>query len=454
MFDNLLAEDAVRDLLVRDIEAGQLPASILLSGPPASGKLTAALEISRILSCTKADKRAAWSCSCPSCSRHRVLAHPDLLLFGPRAFPEEIPAALELLERSPGKASAFFFVRAIRKLEKRFDAALYEGEEARLAKAAPLIREIEERLDAFAPAYAPGQEEERPEKAAAAEAAAAKGAAAAAKKLEALVPDSTPIYWIRAAEVWAQLAANGLVKTIVIEEADRMNDGARNALLKMLEEPPRNVEFILVSSRRSALIGTVLSRVRPYDFKARSREESGLVIERIFRAPRGSGTQGSEAASVEAFLAARRAFPPEAAQAIAKRFLAIAIGARSARAAIPVSAAAFEGTTATDPAIADLGSYFGGAEESSNARLLASLEEATKSFGQKDEAFASSFPAFLEALAAVSALALRRPNLGTDGIVLIGEWARLIRDARFQYEALNRSPSLLAESLLYAMEDA
>jgi len=442
VFDNLLAEDAVRDLLVRDIEAGQLPASILLSGPPASGKLTAALEISRILSCTKADKRAAWSCSCPSCSRHRVLAHPDLLLFGPRAFPEEIPAALELLERSPGKASAFFFVRAIRKLEKRFDAALYEGEEARLAKAAPLLREIEERLDAFAPAYAPGQEEERTEKAVAAEAAAAKGAAAAAKKLEALVPDSTPIYWIRAAEVWAQLAANGLVKTLVIEEADRMNDGARNALLKMLEEPPRNVEFILVSSRRSALIGTVLSRVRPYDFKARSREESGLVIERIFRAPRGSGTQGSEAGSVEAFLTARRAFPPEAAQAIAKRFLAAAIGERATR------------TAAQDPAIADLGSYFGGAEVPSNARLLAAIEEATKSFGQKDEAFASSFPAFLEALAAVSALALRRPNLGTDGIVLIDEWARLIRDARFQYEALNRSPSLLAESLLYAMEDA
>jgi DNA polymerase III subunit gamma/tau len=450
VFDNLLAEDAIRDLLVRDIEAGQLPASILLSGPPASGKLTAALEISRILSCAKADRRAAWSCSCPSCSRHRVLAHPDLLLFGPRAFPEEIPAALELLERSPGKASAFFFVRAIRKLEKRFDAALYEGEEARLAKAAPLIREIEERLDAFAPAYAPGPEEERSEKAAAAEAAAAKGAAAAAKKLEALVPDSTPIYWIRAAEVWAQLAANGLAKTLVIEEADRMNDGARNALLKMLEEPPRNVEFILVSSRRSALIGTVLSRVRPYDFKARSREESGLVIERIFRAPRGSGTLGAEAPSVQAFLAARRAFPPEAAQALAKRFLAAAIEERSSRAAEREDAS----PAARDPAIADLGSYFGGAEGISNAQILASVEEATKSFGQKDEAFSSSFRAFLEALAAVLALAVRRPNLGTDGIVLLGEWARLIRDARFQYEALNRSPSLLAESLLYAMEDA
>jgi DNA polymerase-3 subunit gamma/tau len=447
VFDNLLAEDAVRDLLVKDIEARRLPASILLSGPPALGKLTAALEISRILSCTKTDRRAAWSCSCPSCSRHRVLAHPDLLLFGPRTFPEEIPAALELLERAPGKASAFFFVRALRKLEKRFDAALYEGEEARLAKAAPLVREIEERLDSFAPAYSSEQEGERSEKETAAEFAAAKAAAAAARKLEALVPDSTPIYWIRAAEVWAQLAPNGLAKTLVIEEADRMNDGARNALLKILEEPPRNVEFVLVSSRPSALIGTILSRVRPYDFRARNRAESGLVIERIFKAPRGSGVSGSEAASVEAFLAARRAFPPEAAQGMAKRFLATAIQERAAR-ADPRRPAP------QDPAIADLGSYFGGAGALSNAELLASIEEATKSFGQKDEAFASAFPAFLEALAGTSALALRRPDLGTDGIVLLGAWARLMRDARFQYETLNRSPSLLAESLLYAMEEA
>lgn len=441
MFENLLAEDSVRDLLEKDIGAGELPASILLSGPPASGKLTAALEIARILSCQRKEPRAAWNCPCPSCARHRVLAHPDLLLFGPRAFPEEIQAALELLERAPGQASAFFFVRALRKLEKRFDAPLYEGEEARLAKAAPLLREIEERLEAFAPAYAPAEAGERGEKEAEALLAAAKGAAQAARKLEALVPDATPIFWVRAAEVWAQLAPNGLAKTIVIEEADRMGEGSRNALLKILEEPPRRVQFVLVSSRRSALIGTILSRVRPYDFRARGREESGLVVERIFKVPRASQRQ----ASVADFIAARRAFPPEAAREVAKRFLAAA-----------VEGGPSSGGESRDPALSELSSYFGGASGGppSNAQVLAELEEATKSFGQKDEAYASAFPAFLEALAQVSGLALRSPKLGTDGIVLLGRWASLIRGARFQYEALNRSPSLLAESLLYAMEEA
>ncbi|HTX73282.1 MAG TPA: DNA polymerase III, partial [Rectinemataceae bacterium] len=132
MFENLLAQDEIRTQLRFDVENGKLPPTLLFSGPPASGKMTAALELARALGCAHngAGERAPWGCSCPSCTRHRVIAHPDLLLFGSRSFPEEIPAAQELLLRVPGKASAYFFVRAVRKLLRRFDSALFEGEES------------------------------------------------------------------------------------------------------------------------------------------------------------------------------------------------------------------------------------------------------------------------------------------------------------------------------------
>ena len=51
MFDNLLYQNA-SSLLKDDILNNRLPGAILLSGPVASGKLTCALEIARILSCS------------------------------------------------------------------------------------------------------------------------------------------------------------------------------------------------------------------------------------------------------------------------------------------------------------------------------------------------------------------------------------------------------------------
>ncbi|MEY3012042.1 MAG: polymerase delta-prime subunit [Pseudomonadota bacterium] len=52
----------------------------------------------------------------------------------------------------------------------------------------------------------------------------------------------------------------GAAKTLIIEEADRLREEAANALLKTLEEPPRDTYFLLVSSRPQLLIDTIRSR--------------------------------------------------------------------------------------------------------------------------------------------------------------------------------------------------
>ena len=49
-------------------------------------------------------------------------------------------------------------------------------------------------------------------------------------------------------------------KVYIIRDADTMNAAAQNALLKVLEEPPRFVSFLLVAASASALLETVRSR--------------------------------------------------------------------------------------------------------------------------------------------------------------------------------------------------
>ena len=54
----------------------------------------------------------------------------------------------------------------------------------------------------------------------------------------------------------------GRYKVFVIEEAERMNPQAQNALLKTLEEPQPETVFILISSRPDDLLETIRSRCR------------------------------------------------------------------------------------------------------------------------------------------------------------------------------------------------
>ena len=53
---------------------------------------------------------------------------------------------------------------------------------------------------------------------------------------------------------------SGVAKVVLIEDADRMNRNAANALLKNLEEPPAGTHFFLVSSREMRLPITIRSR--------------------------------------------------------------------------------------------------------------------------------------------------------------------------------------------------
>lgn len=68
-------------------------------------------------------------------------------------------------------------------------------------------------------------------------------------------------------------------RVFIIDDAERMNDAAANALLKTLEEPPPSNIFILVSARPAQLPATILSRCRHIRFNPLSAESVALFLQ-------------------------------------------------------------------------------------------------------------------------------------------------------------------------------
>lgn len=281
MFENLLFQNITYQLM-DDIKNSKLPSSILFSGPQSSGKLTCALEIARVLSC-RGDTdgvRGKWLCNCASCKKQRELSSTNLIVTGPRDCSLEILAAtknlLESVENNAAylQASRMLFIRAVRKMLLRFSPVLWEGDKA-LSSLSSYVEEINEQLELLNPELSlpPLESLEKITK---------KIIAACAKLESTYMYSSLPIDHIRKASFWAHLKTNEGIKVLIIENADRMNENSRNALLKILEEPPEETLFILTTTRRNAVMPTILSRVRTYNFVERNESQQAQVIQRVF----------------------------------------------------------------------------------------------------------------------------------------------------------------------------
>jgi DNA polymerase-3 subunit gamma/tau len=62
-------------------------------------------------------------------------------------------------------------------------------------------------------------------------------------------------------------------KVYIIDEVHMLSGGAFNALLKILEEPPEHVKFILATTEIHKVPETILSRCQRYDFQALSEDD-------------------------------------------------------------------------------------------------------------------------------------------------------------------------------------
>lgn len=69
------------------------------------------------------------------------------------------------------------------------------------------------------------------------------------------------------------MAASGKYKVAIIDDADRLNKAAQNALLKTLEEPNDKIVLILISKDNKKLLATLKSRCQRVKFGPVSKEE-------------------------------------------------------------------------------------------------------------------------------------------------------------------------------------
>lgn len=286
MFENLVNQEAGK-LLAADIRHNRLPGAILFSGSEASGKLTAALETARILSCHE-NPQGKWLCECPSCLQHKSLICSNLMLMGPRDCSLEISAAAKtftdahFINAKFIDAARYLFLRSVRKLTLRFNGILWEGDSS-LNKIGSLIEEVNENLEVLDfPRELPDITEVKK---------ICEEISKLCNKLEEdFLYDSIPINQVRNMEAWAHIKTEEGRKTVIIENADRMQTSVRNALLKILEEPPEDVVFILLTSKRNAIMQTILSRVRTYNFADRTLNQQREVITRVFHNEDFSGS--------------------------------------------------------------------------------------------------------------------------------------------------------------------
>ena len=76
-----------------------------------------------------------------------------------------------------------------------------------------------------------------------------------------------------------QKPVGGGYKVLIIDAAQTMQGTAANALLKFIEEPPQKTVWILITSKRTAMLRTILSRCQPLAFAPLSEENIKKILQ-------------------------------------------------------------------------------------------------------------------------------------------------------------------------------
>ncbi|HUI70895.1 MAG TPA: hypothetical protein VL354_10285 [Spirochaetia bacterium] len=402
MFENIIGQRTTVDTLRSELGRGSFPRSALFFGPLYSGKLSAALEVARVLTCQTGV--AEWACECASCRSQKELAHPYTVLLGPRYWDIEVAACADSLLRGRRPALQYLFLRSVRKLTRRFDTVVWDAEESKVRAAQEKVAAIEEMLLAIAPGQDLPPQKKLSEM--------LDDITAACAQLAGLARgEAITIGQIRRLSSWAHVTAGGSRKVAILESADRMQDSARNALLKLLEEPPAAVHLILLSPRRAAIIPTILSRLRPYPFEQRSSAEESEVLARIFREEPGHFE------GLRSFFLAWKEINPDKLSQLAHRFMEAVVSTE-------------------EPAVDVLAEM---------TDLLPSDRRSARERNPKEAVIS-----FLEELM----LRLQEPlRGGTIDLDTLEDWTSAVREGQMRIETFNMSPTTVVEALYIRMRE-
>lgn len=109
----------------------------------------------------------------------------------------------------------------------------------------------------------------------------------------------------RLQEMIAVVPTEGLVRVVILDEVHMLTNEAFNALLKVLEEPPERVVFVLATTELHKVPATIQSRCELIQFRQATIEE---VIETLQRVAKGEKVELSEDQAQRLAQAARGSF--------------------------------------------------------------------------------------------------------------------------------------------------
>lgn len=202
-FKDIIGQEEAKKRLISKAKEGRIPHAMLFCGNEGTGKLPLAIAYARYLSCEFPNDEDACGV-CPSCVKYNKLAHPDL----------------------------HFVFPVIKKKSKDTVSDDYLSEWRELLATTPYFN-----LNIWLKEM--GAENQQAQ-----------------------------IYVKESDEILRKLSlksSQGGYKIMIIWLPEKMNTECSNKLLKLLEEPPQQTLFFLVSEEPDALLTTILSRAQRFN---------------------------------------------------------------------------------------------------------------------------------------------------------------------------------------------
>ena len=205
-FKDVIGQEAIKQKLMEDVAEGRIAHAILLAGPEGSGKLPLAIAYAHYLTCKHRSNDACGNC--PSCKQWESLQQPDIHFVYPICKKKGTPAG------------------------KTPECSEYIGNWRNLLKGGSYV------------SFSDWQQELNSENA------------------QLTIYEREAAVLLRKASL---RAAPGCYKICLIWMPERMNEVCANKILKLLEEPPLQTVFILVSEHPERLLATITSRTQRID---------------------------------------------------------------------------------------------------------------------------------------------------------------------------------------------
>lgn len=220
LFKEVVGQDEIKDRLRREADEGRVAHALLFYGPEGCGKLPVALAFARYLLCSQPHDGEPCN-ACNSCRMTARWAHPDLHFVFP---------VVKYKDAAHSVSDVY-----LPEWRKQLGENVYFG------------------LDEWLEDMQAGNQQ-------------------------------AMIYSAESDAIQKKLSLKsnqGGKKVMIIWLPEKMNLECANKLLKLLEEPPAETHFLLISERLEAVLPTIVSRAQCIGMKGLSEEEiTGALIQR------------------------------------------------------------------------------------------------------------------------------------------------------------------------------